>query len=246
MKSIITVYFWFWIVVGIIITMITNTVLFLFNSPKHYQRKCIEIFMAQFPTYMMELAGFWEIKYIDLTKNKTNPNTNYVIVSNHTSLIDTIFTAQLPYTKVFTWNKKWAYTPGFGWLCYLAGHIAIDKNSTISKQNAIIESINNLNNNTSIIFYPEGTRNKNPDKNQLLPFKTGAFRVAQQANKEILPITLIGTHKACNGFICDYAKIEIIIDMPMTIENIDTTIDNVRYIMKFNMNKVNMNKVNLI
>ena len=259
-KTIITTYFWFWISVGTLLTMIINFIGILLGMEPHVQRRFIEIFIAEFPSTMMELIGFWEIEYVyDFDMSDVSDmdeyyhvNESYVIVSNHTSVIDTMFTAQLPFTKVFTWNKKWAYTPGFGWLCYLAEHIAIDKSSSKSRESAITQSLDMLKMGYSIIFYPEGTRNRNPSKNILLPFKTGAFRVALESGKRILPVTLVGTNDACNGFVCDYAKIKIIVNHPITMirseynirsqiesseYNIETTMEHVRTIMIDNISQ---------
>lgn len=85
----------------------------------------------------------------------------------------------------------------------------------------------------SVLFYPEGTRGKKPL--ELLPFKTGAFRVADYVKCKILPITLINTHKACNRGICDIADIKIIIDEPFNVLDIKNTVEKTRHVMLNNI-----------
>ncbi|MED5388594.1 MAG: lysophospholipid acyltransferase family protein, partial [Pseudomonadota bacterium] len=47
-----------------------------------------------------------------------------------------------------------------------------------------------LSNGASVLFFPEGTRSRD---GQLKPFKKGAFKMAQDLQLPVLPITLTGT-----------------------------------------------------
>jgi len=129
-----------------------------------------------------------------------------------------------------------SYVPAFGWVCLLAGHITIDPSDQQSKRNAIKQSEKKLKEGSSILFYPEGTRGYDPKG--LLSFKTGAFRVAYSTHKSIIPITLIGTKKACNRGICDVGTIVIVIDKQiLTSYDINKTVDQVRILMLDNLNQ---------
>jgi len=243
-KIFVTLYFWLLIsLTNIFAASLVAIEIIIFSSyDQRYMRSIVENVIAKNCIYMMTLLDIWTVEYIDnrtkfRTRKDSNPyktKPNYIIVCNHLSIIDTIFTSQLPFDKIYTWKKKWVYTPIFGQLCYLGGHITIDTNDIVSRQNSIQKSCEYLNAGLSVLFYPEGTRNKIP--NTLLPFKNGAFRVAKQTNVKILPVTIIGTDQGCNGFICDIATIKIIIDDPIDIidMDIDTAITKVREIMTNN------------
>ena len=233
-RCIITIYFWIVILICNILAVIIIIPSWLYGSSEKNIRYTIETVIGKYTSLLMELVGIWKITYIDNRTNRDDYIGSYVIVSNHQSLIDTIFTAQIPYDKVFTWKKKWSYAPMFGQLCLLGNHITIDPSDPISKKNAIIKSVKYLNEETSIMFYPEGTRNKT--NNNLLPFKTGAFRVANKSNRSILPITIIGTRKACDGVVCDVADIIVIIDNPISGKDIDICIAKTRSVMDNNIN----------
>jgi 1-acyl-sn-glycerol-3-phosphate acyltransferase len=231
----ITLYFWLLIVITNIIAgsiLLIEILLQLNIYNQNHVRYIIENIIAKNCINLMVFANLWSVEYIDNRTDKININEKYIIVCNHLSIIDTIFTSQLPFDKIYTWKKKWAYTPIFGQLCLLGGHITIDTNDILSRQNAIQQSIKCLESELSVLFYPEGTRNKIP--NTLMPFKTGAFRVAKETSVKILPVTIMGTDQGCNGFICDVAKIKIIIDDPITVVDIDTAITEVREIMMNN------------
>ena len=232
-KTFVSVYFWLWIIVGNIIALAIIIPGWSLGASKGWSRYMIRLWTAELPTTIMTLTGLWTIEYIDRRNNNNNNTTDetaYVIVSNHLSVVDTAFTAMLPFDIIYTWKKKWSHVPIFGWICILAGHITIDPSDPVSRREAITKSEKSLTNGSSVLFYPEGTRGSDP--RGLLPFKTGAFRVAKAANVNILPITLVGTELVCNGWICDIGSVKIFIDKPITAdENINKTVEEVRQIM---------------
>ena len=238
-KTLITIYFWFWVVIGIITGMIVIIPGWLFNASQAWCRAWIEIILAGIPYKMMVWAGFWKVEWIDnridVEHDMENNHIPCVMVSNHLSACDSIFTALLPFDKIYTWKKIWSYVPGFGWLCLMGGHITIDTSSTTSKQLAIEKTTNHLQNDKTVLFYAKGTRNRNPKR--LLHFKTGAFRVAKKASIPIVPITLIGTYDACCRGICDYADIKIVIDEYVDSGDIISTKNKVRDIIQYNISE---------
>jgi 1-acyl-sn-glycerol-3-phosphate acyltransferase len=63
---------------------------------------------------------------------------------------------------------------------------------------------------SSFMIYPEGKRSSDPTT--ILPFKTGAFRLAQKTQAPILPVVLKGTGKAMPiGGICNFSNLEMVI-----------------------------------
>ncbi len=236
-KLLITIYFWTLASVGCFAALIIIVPPWIMGAPQWWCRQMIEIIMAGFPSFMMRLVGIWSFEYIDNRKEKIKGP--YVIVVNHLSVIDTVFMAMIPFDTKFTWKKKWSYVPIFGWLCLLAGHIAIDCSNDESKKNALKRSRETLEDGYSMIFYSEGTRGQNPAT--LLKLKTGAFRVAKSAKKKIIPITIIGTYDACARGVCDTAIIKIIIDEPVDYdEDITIPISQIKNIIQNNIN-LNMN-----
>ena len=234
-KIFITILFWGLIFIGCLLGFLVIIPGWLMGASKAWCRRMIEILIAGFSINIMHGIGIWNVKFIDRREQKDKGP--YVIVANHLSTIDTAFMALLPFDTKFTWNKKWSYVPIFGWLCLLAEHIAIDLSSIESKKEALIKSEETLKEGYSIIFYAEGTRGKNPAL--LQRFKTGAFRVAKAAQKNIVPITLIGTFDACARGVCDTANIRIIIDEPIITKDsdCDLLIQHSKKIIHENINK---------
>lgn len=58
---------------------------------------------------------------------------------------------------------------------------------------AVLEAVEILKNNGTIGIFPEGTRNRTED--ELLRFKSGAVRMAKEANSKIVPFAIKGEYK---------------------------------------------------
>ena len=121
------------------------------------------------------------------------PGENYVIVCNHNSLMD------VPVTTPFMANpnktiakKEFAYTPVFGWI-YSAGAILVDRKNSNSRKQSYNRMKAVLQLGLDMVIYPEGTRNKS-DK-PLGEFHDGAFRLAKDCGKRIVPTLLFNTKK---------------------------------------------------
>lgn len=121
------------------------------------------------------------------------PGQSYVIVANHLSQFD-IFVLYGYLGIDFRWVMKHELRklPVIGICCEKLGHIFIDR----SNSHAAIASLHGaraqLTNGASVLFFPEGTRSRD---GQLKPFKKGAFKMAQDLQLPILPITLTGTYE---------------------------------------------------
>ena len=124
-------------------------------------------------------------------RHNLQPGQSYVVVANHLSQFD-IFVLYGYLGMDFRWVMKHELRklPIIGICCEKLGHIFINR----SDKQAAIASLNEararLSNGASVLFFPEGTRSRN---GQLKPFKKGAFKMAQELQLPILPVTLTGT-----------------------------------------------------
>lgn len=112
-----------------------------------------------------------------------------VFVANHQNNFDvfTISGALIPGT-VTVGKKSLKFIPFFGQLYWLAGNILIDRNNkskAVGTMQGAVDKI--VNDKLSVWVFPEGTRSYGRG---LLPFKTGAFHIAQQAGVPIVPICM--------------------------------------------------------
>jgi len=109
-----------------------------------------------------------------------------VYIANHQSSFDifTISGAVQPNT-VSVGKKSLKWIPFFGQMYWLTGNILIDRKNTSKAMNTIAITAKKIKEKKiSIWLFPEGTRSAGRG---LLPFKTGAFRTAIQAEVPIVP-----------------------------------------------------------
>jgi len=136
------------------------------------------------------LSPIWSVSITG--RKNVDPKKAYVMACNHQSLID------IPVIyRVFV-HFKWVAKaslfkiPVIGWNLSLNRHIRLERSSTKSQRKMLRLCAKNLQNGSSIMIFPEGTRSRD---GKLRAFKEGAFLIAMQQKTDILPIVLDGSYK---------------------------------------------------
>ncbi len=124
---------------------------------------------------------------------KIDPNTAYVMVANHQSLLDILVLFRL-FTH-FKWVSK---VENFrivcvGWNMRLNRYIELVRGDRESIEHMLAACETTLREGSSIMMFPEGTRS---DDGRLKAFKHGAFTLAHRVGAPILPIVVQGTAAA--------------------------------------------------
>jgi 1-acyl-sn-glycerol-3-phosphate acyltransferase len=118
---------------------------------------------------------------------------SYILVSNHTSILDIpALISAAPFPVRFLAKKSLLWFPIFGWVLYFSGHILIDRQSAQSALRNLKKAPSLLKKGISIIVFPEGTRS--PD-GEVKEFKRGAFLLARHSKFPVVPISIIGTYE---------------------------------------------------
>lgn len=122
---------------------------------------------------------------------------NSVYISNHQSVYDFVTSPGMLRPRTVSLGKReLIWVPFFGQLYWITGNILInreDKSKARDTIKQVAEAIHKRN--LSVWAYPEGTRSKGRG---LLPFKTGAFRMAIEAGVAITPMVVSTTHNKIN------------------------------------------------
>lgn len=114
-----------------------------------------------------------------------------VILSNHQGAFDIpVLQAFIP--AQFRWVAKRSLfkIPLIGWAMGLAGYIAIDRENAASAYKSMEDAADYIKKGTSVLIFPEGTRGRG---GELLPFKKGAFLIAEKSGMDIVPVGIKGT-----------------------------------------------------
>jgi 1-acyl-sn-glycerol-3-phosphate acyltransferase len=117
----------------------------------------------------------------------------YVVVCNHNSLMDVPLTTPfIPGANKTIAKKSMAKIPLFGWI-YTRGAVLVDRQSDESRRKSFEEMKQTLAHGLHMVIYPEGTRNRTGEP--LKAFYDGAFKLAVETKKEVIPTIIYNTKK---------------------------------------------------
>jgi 1-acyl-sn-glycerol-3-phosphate acyltransferase len=110
-----------------------------------------------------------------------------VFIANHQSFVDVIlFGAMVPSRTVAAGKKEIRRIPFFGWFFAASGNILFDRGNSHQTTAALQRAAETIKRDqVSVWLMPEGHRNLSPT---LLPFRSGAFRLAHMAGVPVVPV----------------------------------------------------------
>lgn len=161
-----------------------------------------------------------------------------VIVANHQSFLDVVtFGSIFPRRTVSAGKREIGRIPMFGWFFRLSGNLVIDRAHARSAHDTLEAAAQAMaTEKISVWFMPEGHRNTS---GTLLPFKSGAFRLAIAAGAPILPVvaeplTAIADppHRRLRRGTLRVKVLEPLPTAGMTHKDIPRLMENVRSVMQ--------------
>jgi 1-acyl-sn-glycerol-3-phosphate acyltransferase len=177
-----------WFVTTLLIAIVFYSPCFLLNEPykAYWHRHVSRVWMFIYLHIIgcpLKITGAQHFK----------KGTNYIIVCNHNSLMDVpVSTPFMPRANKTIAKKSFTKVPIFGWI-YSFGSVLVDRHSDQSRRKSYDEMKRMLSIGLDMLIYPEGTRNRSTDP--LKKFYDGAFRLAEDTGKPILPTILFHTKK---------------------------------------------------
>lgn len=118
---------------------------------------------------------------------------NYIVVCNHNTMMDVpVSSPGIPGGNKTIAKIEMASLPLFG-LIYKRGSVLVDRKSEESRKQSYLEMKQVLAMGLHMCIYPEGTRNRTGQP--LKTFKDGAFRLAIETGKPIMPAVILNTKK---------------------------------------------------
>ncbi|MBC7534071.1 MAG: 1-acyl-sn-glycerol-3-phosphate acyltransferase [Ferruginibacter sp.] len=122
------------------------------------------------------------------------PGQNYIVVFNHNALLDVPLSSPfVPGANKTIAKASFAKVPVFGWF-YKKGSVLVDRRNEKSRSKSLDAMKSVLALGMHMCIYPEGTRNRTSEP--LKKFYDGAFILAINTQKEIIPCVITGTKKA--------------------------------------------------
>lgn len=223
-----------WALIVFLITMwipaLILWIIGLISEPKRTKifRATVRIWMSLF--FILTGCGF-KVR----GKKYFKPGENYIVTCNHNSLMDVPCTTPfIPGPNKTIAKIEMSRIPIFG-LIYTRGAVLVDRKDKDSRKNSFSRMKKVLDLGMHMCIYPEGSRNKTDQP--LTAFHDGAFKLAIETRKSIIPAVIFNTRKimpADKGFYFWPAKMEIHFLEPIPVvegENYEILKDKVFQVM---------------
>lgn len=152
--------------------------------------------------YFIRLSKYWMNVWLFLiacpVKVKGTENfkagKTYIVVFNHNTLLDVPLSCPyVPGPNKTIAKASFAKIPFFGWF-YNKGSVIVNRKDEKSRTKSFETMKKVLATGMHMCIYPEGTRNRT--KEPLKEFYDGAFKLANNTGKEIIPCVIRGTKEA--------------------------------------------------
>ena len=178
------------VLLGIIFTVIFFIPVYLLSFRKEHYR------FAYFFVRLWCFALFYGMGFRYELKNESNKkiekNKQYVIIANHTSIMDIMIPCILfPHHPIcFVGKKELVKIPIFGSI-YKRICVMVDRTSAKSRADVYRRCSERMNEGDSVVIFPEGGV---PDDTAVIldDFKDGAFTLSSKHNHPIAVFTIIG------------------------------------------------------
>ena len=145
----------------------------------------------------------------------------YIFCSNHFSYLDIPTMGLNPVNAVFVGKNDMENIPLFGFM-YRKLHITVDRARLKSKYDTFVKSRQAIEDGKSLVFYPEGgIFTQHPP--QMVRFKDGAFRLAIEKQRPIVPVTIPNNWIVLpsDEFLVRLGKVKVIFHSPIKTSGMD-------------------------
>ena len=170
-------------------------------SPRAKEISSLRIVQGVFKFILWE-AG---TKVTIIGEENVPKDTPVLYIGNHRSYFDIVLTySRCPIRTGYIAKKEMERYPLLSnWMKYLHC-LFLDRNDIKQGLKTILAAIDKIKSGISICIFPEGTRNRNEDELDMLPFHEGSFKIATKAKCPIIPVAI---SNSANIFEAHFPKI---------------------------------------
>lgn len=178
------------ILLGLVFTIIFFLPVYLLSIKKSHFKYAY--FFMRLWCYALFFGMGFRYELIKKTKKKIDPNRQYVIIANHTSIMDIMLPVILfpKHPICFVGKKELVKIPLFGTI-YKRVCVMVDRTSARSRADVYRRCAERMNEGDSVVIFPEGGV---PDDTRIIldTFKDGAFILASKHQFPIAVLTFAG------------------------------------------------------
>ena len=161
------------------------------NFHREQKRSALFVLSRQFFKFILWEAG---TKVTIIGEENVPKDTPVLYIGNHRSYFDIVLSySRCPIRTGYIAKKEMERYPLLSnWMRYLHC-LFLDRKDIKQGLKTILTAIEKIKSGISICIFPEGTRNKNKDELELLPFHEGSFKIASKSGCAIIPMAMNNT-----------------------------------------------------
>ena len=160
-------------------------------------------------------------------------------VGNHRSYFDIL----VGYTTVpglmgFVAKKEMEKIPLLSKWMLNVNCLFLDRNNIKEGLKTILAGIEKVRRGVSVWIFPEGTRNKNEQLSDLLPFKEGSLKIAEKSGCPVVPVAIKGTAEVFEKHIPLICPSHVVIEFgePFIVKELDP--ENRKFVGAYTREKI--------
>lgn len=171
---------------------------------------------------LVALNPFWSVR---IEGEIPDPDSEpFVAVCNHESLADILLVGTLPFDMKWLSKEEIAKLPFLGWMMRMAGDVLVRRSDRRSRGRSYDELLEWLARGASVMLFPEGTRSRT---GEMLPFRSGAFRLAVETGRPIQPLAVSGTREAIRADTALFGRARVTVRVLEQVPTSGLTMDDV-------------------
>ena len=199
----------------ILFALIFFFIVFLFDikvKKNEVPAKYSSIYRRLYTVYQPFLLSLFSVKLIVNGMDKVPNDSNFVLLQNHCSNVDPIFTDFVfrKYPLIFVSKDSLFKIPFFGKIIRHIGYVKLTRKTGMDDASEIIRGLRWVRaGECSLCVYPEGTRNKTFPNPLLLDIKEESLAIAKKSGKPIVISVIHGSDKINDKLLFKIHKIQI-------------------------------------
>jgi 1-acyl-sn-glycerol-3-phosphate acyltransferase len=183
-----SLWFWSYLIAALTVFWFAVLIPWLLITPFDRRRVFSHWYAYTWANHLHRVSPFWTV--VVEHAERMRDDQAYVLCCNHQSSGDIL--AMFALRKQFRWVSKRELfaVPFLGWMMAMAGYVGIKRGDKRSRERMMAKCRRQLELGNTIAIFPEGTRSTTKD---MRPFKLGAFVLACESRKPVLPVIMEGT-----------------------------------------------------
>ncbi len=180
-----------WLFLVVLVTLpvgyVLALLLLLVTAPFDRHRRALHAFVTGWCHRYLKVWPGWRVRVVGREKL---PRPPCVLVANHQSMADILALMGLGYPYKFVSKASLFRIPLVGFMMRRLQYVALERGKLGSTRDTVEVTQELVDGGESVLIFPEGTYAPLPER---LPFKRGAFRLAQLKQVPLVPVVVKGT-----------------------------------------------------